>query len=114
MENVVINVNGKEYRAVSASSDYVLIRSYGAGVFFGELIEKEHHSARAIVKLNRCRRIWWWGGNKFTLSAIATEGTNEAKLSVETNDHIVFDVIEIIPLSKEAKERLYAIKAHTP
>ena len=40
----------------------VIIRSYGAGVFFGTLNEAEQTEDKWTVELLDCRRLWNWNG----------------------------------------------------
>jgi len=58
------------------NSNLSLIRTYSAGVHFGEIISKEYTLAGTVVKLKNARRIWSWSG-AFTLSQIAMEGVTK-------------------------------------
>lgn len=49
---------------------YVIVRTYSAGVFAGEL---ESRTGQEVV-LRNARRIWYWVGAA-TLSQLAMEGT---------------------------------------
>ena len=40
----------------------VIVRSYGAGVFFGTLNEFERCEDKYTVELLDCRRLWQWAG----------------------------------------------------
>lgn len=86
----------------------VIIRSYGAGVFYGTLNEAEHAGDKYCVELHNCRRIWFWSGAA-SLSQLATEGVKspqKCKFSVTVDSIIVSSVIEIIPTTPEAQENL--------
>ena len=87
--------------------EYVLIRTYSAGVHFGKLIERDGKE----VLLDEARRIWSWRG-AFTLSKVANCGISEGKLSAKVNGLLLTESIEIIPLSSEAKDNLYEISDH--
>jgi alpha-tubulin suppressor-like RCC1 family protein len=81
----------------------VIVRTYSAGVHFGELAAQ--NGTEVILK--NARRIWEWGG-AFTLSAVATTGTdsNKTSLSVAVPEILLTQAIEIIPLTVEAAENL--------
>lgn len=85
---------------------YVMIRTYAAGVFAGTLDEISEDGR--IVKAINARRIWSWEGAA-SLSELATLGTlkpKECKLPMEVPFVILIEVIEILPISKEAKETI--------
>lgn len=51
----------------------VIVRGDRSGVFFGTLVEREGQE----VKLEKCRRIWYWDGAA-SISQLAKEGTKKA------------------------------------
>lgn len=78
----------------------VIIRADRAGVFFGEI--KERNGQEVVMK--NCRRLWYWDGAA-SLSQLATEGTsnpNNCKFTVTVEEMTVFGVIEIIPCTETA------------
>lgn len=78
----------------------VITRGDRSGVFFGTLVAKEGQE----VKLENCRRIWYWDGAA-SLSQLAMEGVKnpaECKFTMAVNEIIITDVIEIIPCTEEA------------
>lgn len=83
----------------------VIVRSYGAGVFYGTLESKVGNE----VRLTDCRRIWNWKGantlSEISLTGIVAQGSKVAKA---TPTHDVLDVIEIIPVQPAAAEKLDA------
>jgi len=85
----------------------VIVRSYGAGVFFGYLVRKHENE----VDLVRCRRIWNWKGAN-TLSEIALRGItpNGSRVAEPTPKHKVLDVLEIIEAQPEAVRVLESAK----
>ena len=85
----------------------VIVRSYGAGAFFGYLAEKWGNE----VLLFQCRRIWNWKGAN-TLSEIALSGITPqgSRIAKPTPRHRVLDVIEIIDAQPKAVEILEAAK----
>ena len=90
----------------------VIIRASRAGVFFGTLKEKLYTQAGVQVELENSRRIWYWNGAA-SLSQLATEGVKlpeECKFSVVVPQHLVEEVIEIIPCSDEAIESIENVR----
>lgn len=87
---------------------YVIVRSCDAGVFSGYLKSRRDRE----VVLMRVRRIWYWDG-ACSLSQLAMEGTKKpenCKFSVETNNHIVLNICEIIPTTEEARISIQGVK----
>lgn len=78
----------------------VIIRADRAGVFFGEI--KERNGQEVVMR--NCRRLWYWDGAA-SLSQLATEGTSKpsnCKFTVTVEEMTVFGVIEIIPCTETA------------
>ncbi|MCM1250306.1 MAG: hypothetical protein NC209_04065 [Alistipes sp.] len=78
----------------------VIIRADRAGVFFGEIKER---NGQEVVMTN-CRRLWYWEGAA-SLSQLATEGTSkpkDCKFTVIVEEMTIFGVIEIIPCTEQA------------
>ena len=91
----------------------VIIRADRAGVFFGTLVAKRETPAGVEVELHDSRRLWYWSGAA-SLSQLATEGVkapNDCKFTVTVPQHMVMQVIEIIPCSEEAIKSIEAVKA---
>ena len=89
-----------------------IIRSYGAGVFAGYLKEKTSDVNGVNVTLINSRRIWYWSG-ACSLSQIATEGSkkiSDCKIAVVVPEQFIANVIEIIPMSKEAVKNIMEAK----
>lgn len=69
-------------------------------MFFGTLVAKEGRE----VKLENCRRLWYWDGSA-SISQLAVEGTvspDNCKFTVNVNEIIVMDAIEIILCTDKA------------
>lgn len=99
----VLDVNGLEA---------VLIRSYASGVHFGYLKEYKDTLSGRVVTLLNSRRVWSWVG-ACSLSQMALEGVknhDECKFSVAIPEIEIVNVIEIIPLTREAFENLYSVQ----
>ncbi len=102
-------VEKSRYTKASQSEglDFVIIRTYSAGVFAGYLKRRDGKE----VELVNAIRLWYWDG-AFTLSQLATEGTNKAsncQFGVPINV-ILTEAIEIIECSEEAKENILSVK----
>ena len=85
----------------------VIIRTYSAGVHFGELVEK----AKNEVILKNARRLWKWktNNNGISLSEIANSGLddNECKIC-QAVSLIWLEAIEIIPCTNVAIKNIEA------
>lgn len=84
----------------------VIIRTYSAGVHYGELVEKDG----AEVILKDARRLWYWKtANKgISLSEVANVGLAKDSKVCESVDNIWLNAIEIIPCTKEAIKNIEA------
>lgn len=78
----------------------VIIRASQAGVFFGELVERNGSE----VKLKNARRLWCWDGAA-SISQLAVDGTKKpgnCKFTVAVEEIEILGVIEIIPCTEIA------------
>lgn len=85
----------------------VIVRGDRSGVFFGRLAEREGKE----VRLENCRRIWYWEGAA-SISQLASEGTKDpgkCKFTVRVEDIIITDAIEIIPCTDAAASSIEAV-----
>lgn len=85
----------------------VIIRADRAGVFFGELAEKNGNE----VKLNNARRLWYWDGAA-SLSELAVNGVTKpgnCKFCISVPSITILGVIEIIPCSEKAIKNINAV-----
>ena len=81
--------------------DYVMVRTYSAGVFAGYLVKRDGRE----VLLKDARRIWYWDGAA-SLSQLATDGTSapeKCKFPCEVASILLLEAIEILPISDKAK-----------
>lgn len=84
-----------------------IIRTEKAGVFFGEI--KQRNGQEATI--TNCRRLWYWKGAN-SLSQLATEGVRyprECKFTVTVDEMTVIGVIEIIPCTEKAIESINSV-----
>ena len=85
-----------------------VIRAEKAGVFFGEVVERNGSE----VKLRNARRLWYWNGAA-SISQLAVDGTskpNDCKFTVAVEEIELLGVIEIIPCTQKAIESLEGVK----
>lgn len=116
----VITINGVEYVKKDSvvteapkldGMEYCMVRTYSAGVFAGYIESREGKEA----VLRKARRIWYWDGAA-SLSELATRGTskpNNCKFPCEVDKIILTEVIEIIPISAEAKKSIEGVPVWT-
>lgn len=86
----------------------VIVRGDRSGVFFGTLVAKEGKE----VKLENCRRLWYWDG-ACSISQLAVEGTTRpgnCKFTVTISEIIITDAIEIILCTDEAIKSIEGVK----
>ena len=86
----------------------VIIRGDRSGVFFGTLAAKDGQE----VKLEKCRRLWYWDGAA-SISQLAVDGTTnprECKFTVTVDEIEILDAIEIIPCTDKSIESIESVK----
>jgi hypothetical protein len=84
--------------------DYVICRTYSAGVFAGTLAARDDKE----VTLTDARRIWYWAGAA-SLSQLAMEGVKkpkDCKFPTEVKEVILTEAIEILAVTPQAKESI--------
>ena len=99
----VVNVEGLQL---------MCIRTYAAGVFVGYVKQIEDTKAGRVVKALKARRIWKWEGAA-TLSQLAMEGVKKpenCKFPMEVLEVTLINVIEMIPVTEEAKKSIDSVK----
>ena len=87
--------------------NYVIVRTYSAGVFAGTLISRKGKE----VVLADARRLWYWAGAA-SLSQLAVDGVGkprDCKFPVEVASVIVTEAIEILPVTEKAKASIGAV-----
>jgi hypothetical protein len=118
-----IRIDDVEYvRADSITTDapaetldgkpFVIIRSYGAGVFAGYLRNKEDTLGGRVVVLDRCIRLHQWNG--CSLSQVALEGPVgtqvDNRFSMAVDGHEIAQAIEVIPCTEKARSSIQGVK----
>lgn len=92
--------------------EYVIVRTYSAGVFAGILGSR--HGNKIVLK--NCRRLWKWKSLKgISLSEVAQYGLcqNESKICCVEPWKVLED-IEISPCSSKSRESIEGAKTYEP
>lgn len=88
---------------------YVVVRSHLSGVHSGYL-ESYNENTRHLY-LKNARRFWSW--KAFTLSELSQLGNNPgSKVAILLPEIMIYEVIEIIPCTKEAQNILENYPVH--
>lgn len=88
-------------KTVAKKGKYVIVRTYSAGVFAGNL---QSRNGREVI-LTNARRLWYWSGAA-TLSQLAVEGTKNplhCKFPTEVSSIELLETIEILDVTPEAE-----------
>lgn len=88
-------------------SKYVIVRTYSAGVFAGEI---ESRNGKEVVMKN-ARRLWYWDGAA-SLSQLAMEGTKKpenCKFPIAVERIELLEAIEILDVTDEARKSIEAV-----
>ena len=83
---------------------YVIVRTYSAGVFAGNLKSRDGQE----VVLTNARRLWYWAGAA-SLSQLAVSGTSRpesCKFPVAVPEVILTQAIEILTVTPSAQESI--------
>ena len=81
--------------------DYIIARTYSAGVFAGTLVSRKGQE----VTLKQARRLWYWEGAA-SLSQLAMEGVKKpenCKFPCEVSSVVLLNAIELLPVTKQAR-----------
>ena len=83
-----------------AANAKVIVRTYSAGVFFGDLVSRK---GKEVVMRN-ARRLWYWSGAS-SLSQLSVDGVKNpglCKFPCPVESIILTEAIEIIPCTPTA------------
>lgn len=93
---------------IETMKNIVMVRTYSAGVHFGELVSREGKE----VVLKNAHRVFYWS-NACSLSQLAIQGSQnkntENKISIAVPEIILTEAIEIISMTKESFDNLTAV-----
>lgn len=101
----------KTRKATKQKLPYVIVRTYSAGVFAGELVSREGKE----VTLANARRIWFWAGAA-SLSELAMRGTSkpaECKFPCPVERVALTESIEILDTTPTARASIEGVKEWT-
>jgi len=87
--------------------NYVIVRTYSAGVFMGHLKSRIGQE----VMLQDARRLWMWDGAA-TLSQLAMDGTGNpsgCKFPMPVPEILLLQAIEIIPCTEKAVKSIQGV-----
>lgn len=90
------------------SNAIYMVRTYSAGVFFGEIVERNGKE----VEMANARRVYYWDGAA-TLSQLATDGTSKpenCKFPCAVEKVFLTEAIEIIPMTEKAIKSLNSVE----
>lgn len=90
------------------SKEKFIVRCYGAGVFYGEIVSRNGQEA----ELANVRQLWRWSGAA-SLMQLANEGVKnprDCKFTVTVGKVIVTQVIEILPCTPEAVKSIESVE----
>lgn len=88
-------------------NNWVIVRTYSAGVFEGRLAYREGKE----VELLDARRLWYWKGAA-SLSELCQRGVlypEECKFPMRVPSVILTEAIEILPVTPEAHRSIEAV-----
>lgn len=84
--------------------DYIICRTYSAGVFAGTLVSRKGKE----VTLKDARRLWYWDGAA-SLSQLSREGVKapqNCKFPCEVPEVVLTEAIELLPVSAAARKSI--------
>jgi hypothetical protein len=86
----------------------VIVRSNGAGVFFGELKELNGD----VATMCNVRKIYYWDGAAAVeqLSVDGTSKPNDCKFTVVVEEMTIMNVLQILPCTEKAINSLSSVK----
>ena len=107
INGIIYVPKGEQVREAKGEYPIVMVRTYSAGVFYGELKSRE---GKEVILLN-ARRVWSWAGAA-SLSQLAQSGTsspNSCKFPQPVTEVILLEAIEIIPVTEIALTSLNSV-----
>jgi hypothetical protein len=85
-----------------------IVRTDRAGVFFGEIAERNEH----VVRMKNVRKLWYWDG-ACAVEQLAVDGTKKpdnCNFTVTVPEMVIADPIQIIPCTEKAVKSLSGVK----
>jgi len=96
--------SGNENMEKKENGRYVIVRTYSAGVFAGEI---QSRNGREVV-LHKARRLWYWDGAA-SLSQLAMEGVKKpgtCKFPCEVDHVELLEAVEILDCTEVARKSI--------
>jgi len=112
-----ITLNGVEYVEKSSvqtlaepvdGMEYVIVRTYSAGVFAGYIKRRDGQE----VELINARRLWYWDGAA-SLSQLSIDGVSKpdkCKFPAPVSSVTILQAIEILPVTAKAKQSIATVE----
>jgi hypothetical protein len=94
----------KATKSPKSKCRYVIVRTYSAGVFAGELVSRKGQE----VVMKNARRIWYWDGAA-SLSQLAMEGTSKpstCKFPLPVTRVELTQAVEILDVTPAARKSI--------
>lgn len=110
-EIMEIVVNGDVFVKKTNPTKMRIVRSYAAGVFFGEVVSEKHEISGLVVEMKNARRIWRWAGSA-SLSQMAQSGVSkpdECKFPESVDKVVLMNVVEILDVTENACKILSSV-----
>lgn len=110
-EVMEIIVNGEVFVKKDKPTKVKIVRSYAAGVFFGEIVSERHEASGLVVEMKNARRVWRWAGSA-SLSQMAQSGVSkpgECKFPEPVDRVVLMNVVEILDVSEESLKILSSV-----
>ena len=88
--------------------NYVIVRTYSAGVHAGEIIKHEGK----LVTLKNARRLWYWDGAA-SLSQLAMDGVanpENCKFPCEVPIIYLTEAVEVIPCTQKSVDSIKGVR----
>lgn len=105
-----INIDGTTYvpksEDIQPSTDYVIVRTYSAGVFAGYIENRSGDGKQATMRNTRC--LWYWDGAA-SLMQLAVDGTcnpENCKFTKSIDKIELTEVIEVLYCTDKAAQQL--------
>jgi hypothetical protein len=105
-------INGEKYLKEVNPSQVKMVRSYAAGVFYGEIISEKHEVSGLVVEMKNARRVWYWSG-ACSLSQLSINGTikpSDCKFPEAVPYVKLMNVVEILDITDQALISLNGVK----
>ena len=87
--------------------DYIICRTYSAGVFAGTLVSRKGKE----VEMKNARRLWYWDGAA-SLSQLSQDGVKKpenCKFPCEVPSVVLTEAIELLLVSLAAKKSIMGV-----